>query len=350
MKRKFCVIFLAVAICVLCSACNSWMNGEYISITPREAKPETYANRVIEVTSYTQLRNALSNLVRNGAEDGIISISAFNKGTIHFYVDTAISNVIENTPFGAYAVEKITYEIGTNRGVSVVACKIHYRGGYQQPEQIRQLGDAQELSDAIADALENFDRNILVFMEQYEKIEVDKIVAEFASRYPDKVVEIPTVDVSVYPDKGAERIVEISFQYNVDQIQLQQMLVKIEECFSSVEQQVQGLEKPADVCEQLYLCLTERAQYIDVVSVTPAFNLLVNGEGNKTAFCEVFARMCNRMGLNCKTVCGTRNGQEWTWNAVLIQGQYHYIDLIRCMETEEFHFLSGTLLDAYEAE
>ena len=349
MKRRFCLFILIIVICVSCGACNSWMNGEYLSVTPRNAKPETYANRVIEVTSYTQLRNALANLVRNGAEDGIISISAFNKGTIHFYVDTAISNVIENTPFGAYAIDKITYEIGTNRGVSVVACKIHYRSGYQQPSQIERIGDAEELNSVVEKALEGFDPQVLVLMEQYEKFDAQEIVNAYAARYPDKIVEIPEIEINIYPDKGAERIIEILFQYDLDQVQLQQARMKIEERFRLAEQQVQGLDDPVDIYEQLYLFLTSQYQYADTRSSEPSYDLLVNGRGDDRAFAETYTRLCIRLGLGCNTVIGTRNGQNWCWNAIQIHGKYYYIDILKFAETNDFHILSGSELEEYEA-
>ena len=82
MKRTVKIIALLVWLCVLLSGCDAWMGGEYISVTPHEARSEPYADRVIEVTSYTQLRNAITNLVRTGAENGVISISAFKFSSI----------------------------------------------------------------------------------------------------------------------------------------------------------------------------------------------------------------------------------------------------------------------------
>jgi len=348
MKRSVCVILILIMLCVLCSGCDSWMGGEYLSVTPHEVQPEGYTNPVIEVTSYTQLRNAVENLVRNGASDGIISISAFNKGTIHFYVDTAISNVIEKTAFGSYAVEKITYDIGTNRGVSVVACKVHYRRGYQPLSEIREIGSAQELSDAVVEALEGMDQSLLVYMEQYEKLNVEELVAEHTALYPDRIIEIPKVAVNVYPEKGAERIVEISFGYEMDQIRLQQMRRKVEEHFRMAEDAVRGFDSASDLYEQLYYFLIERCNYKAAASKTPAYTLFVKGEGDAKAFADVYARLCTRMGLGCKTVSGTRNGQNWAWNSVQIRGEYYYVDLLRCFEEQKFQIVSDTQLAEYE--
>ncbi len=347
MKRTLCFTVLCMMLCVLCSGCSVWTSGEYLSVTPHQVQSEVYANRVIEVTSYTQLRNAISNLVRNGAEDGVISISAFNKGTIHFYVDTAITNVIENTAYGAYAVEKITYEIGTNRGDSVVACKIHYRNGYQQPMQIKRIGNVQELSDMITDALQVLDRSVLVYTEQYEKIDVQKIISEFASSYPDKVIEIPSVEFSVYPEKGAERIIEISFEYKTDRILLQQMRGKAEEFFRAAEQSVQGINNVEDIYNQIYLYLKDHCKYTDIYSDTPVLDLLTKGQGNEKIIADIYARICTRLGLGCKTVSGTLNGRQWFWNAVQIRGKYYDVDLIRCLENQAFQLLTDEQLNEY---
>ena len=350
MKRTICLALLFAVLCVLCNGCNDWMGGEYLSITPHKAQPEAYANRVIEVTSYTQLRNAVANLVRTGAEDGIISISAFNRGTIHFYVDTAISNVIENTAFGAYAVEKITYELGTNRGVSVAAFQIHYRSGYQPNSKITEIENAQEMYDAVIDALESFERRILAHTEQYEKIDVASIVSQYSALYPDRIVEVPEVTISTYPDKGAERIVEISFEYEMDQLRLQQMRSKVEDHFRTAELSVRGIDDATEVYNQLFIHLTSQYTYSSTLSANPVYRLFEKGEGDEKTVADVFSRICTRIGLGCNTVVGTKNGQKYAWNAVQIHGKYYNVDLLQCVERQEFHLLTDADLEKYKAD
>lgn len=351
MKRAVCAMMLLLVLCVLCSGCDTWTSGEYLSVTPHDAvEAEVYSDRVIEVTSYTQLRNAVERLVQNGANDGIISISAFNKGTIHFYVDTAISNVIENTAFGSYAVEEITYEIGTNRGVSVAAFKIHYRDNYRQPSQIKQIGGAQELTDMVMNALESMDDTVLVQMEQYERIDVEKIIQEQAALYPDRIVKIPSVTINAYPEKGPQRIVEIFFVYDTERLALQQMRSKVKEAFQAAEASVEGQTDAAMVYEQLYLHLTEGFQLRDTSSRTPAYRVLVVREGDDRSLAEVYRRACERAGFGCEIVTGTRDGQNRTWNSVQIRGKYYYVDLVRCLENQAFLFLTDQELKEYIAD
>lgn len=345
--KRIVAIFLIIILCALCSACDSWMGGEYLSITPHEEHPQVYADRVIEVSSYTQLRNALANLVRTGAEDGIISISAFNKGTIHFYVDTAISNVIENTAFGAYAVEKITYEIGTNRGVSVVACKIHYRRGYQPVSQLKKVETLEDVSGAIVFALEAFDQTLLLHTEQYEEIDVEKVVADHAALYPDRIVELPEIKVNVYPEKGAERIIEILFDYDRNQVYLQQLRSKIEGHFSFLELQLNGINDAAMIYEQLFMVLSEGYTYKANTSSVPVLDFFEKKIGDEKVLADVYARVCTRIGLGCKTVTGTKDGREYVWNAVQIRGRFYAVDLLRCIENRAFALLSIDELEHY---
>ena len=336
MKRTVKIIALLVWLCVLLSGCDAWMGGEYISVTPHEARSEPYADRVIEVTSYTQLRNAITNLVRTGAENGVISISAFNQGTIHFYVDTAISNVIENTAFGAYAVEKITYEIGTNRGTSVVACRIHYRPGNQLPNKIAKIESVGQFEEMIKKALDEGDASVLVYMEQYEKLNIEEIVDSYAKLFPDRVVEIPVVKVEFYPEKGAERIVQVCFNYQTDAILMHQKRSAIEDAFRAAELSVNNISDPAAICEQLYLYLMGKTEIKEIQGTMPAYDVLVREVGDRESLAVVYARMCNRAGLSCSVVSGTRDGKPWTWNVVRLRDKDYLVDLLHSYESQTF--------------
>ena len=118
MRRIAALMFV---ISVLMSGCAFWMSGEYLSVQPHEKQNAQQGNQIIEVTSYTQLRNTLKTLVESGADDAVVSISNHNETTADFYVGTAINYITDNTAIGAYAVDRITYEIGTNKGIPVVA-------------------------------------------------------------------------------------------------------------------------------------------------------------------------------------------------------------------------------------
>jgi len=350
MKRNVTLVALLVLLCVLLNGCDVWMGGEYLSITPHEVRSEPYADRVIEVTSYTQLRNAITNLVRTGVENGVISISAFNQGTIHFYVDTAISNVIENTPFGAYAVEKITYEIGTNRGVSVVACTIHYRTGRQLPNKITKVDNSQQVKDLITKALNNAESSVLLYTEQFEKLDVNAFVTSYAEKYPEQLIERPEITVELYPEKGAERIVQINFNYQTDPIVMHQKRSKIEEAFRDAQLCTENFDDPADISEQLYLYLMGRAEYKATSGMMPAYDILVNGFGNSNDFAVVYARMCNRAGLDCSVVSGTKDGKSWSWNAISYRGKEYYVDVLQCYELQEFQLCKSDQLIGYAWE
>ena len=350
MKRTVTLVALLVLLCVLLNGCDAWMGGEYLSVTPHEVRSEPYADRVIEVTSYTQLRNAITNLVRTGAENGVISISAFNRGTIHFYVDTAISNVIENTAFGAYAVEKITYEIGTNRGASVVACTIHYREGRKLPNKITRVENIQQVKELITNALNNAEDSVLVYMEQFEKLDVESLVNSYAEQYPDRVIEKPEIFVNLYPEKGAERIVQICFNYQTDPLAMHQKRSKIETAFHGAQMVTENFEDPAQIGEQLYLYLMGRAEYKATSGTMPAYDILVNGFGDSRDFAVVYARMCNRAGLDCGVISGTKDGKPWYWNVISYRDREYHVDVLQCYENQEFQMNKSDQLVGYSWE
>ena len=80
---------------------------------------------------------------------------------------------------------------------------------------------------------------------------------------------------------------------------------------------------------QLSSFLTERFDYQYDTSITPSYSLLCHGVGDSRAFAVVYAAMCQRSGLDCQVVSGTRAGDAWFWNIICDDGIYYHVDLIQ---------------------
>ena len=347
MKRLIALITMVLVTCSILSGCNTWMAGDYLSFTPHEPYQDVTGDTVIEVASYPQLRNALSELVRNCAESAIISITSFSNATVDYYVNTAIDFVINSTALGAYAVDKITYEIGTNRGASVVAFNIKYCHSRSEILGIQNVRNKDEMITAITSAMNDNALYLALHTENHVAIDFIQLVQEYTNEHPDIVMEHPKVASFVYPERGTERIVELIFTYQTERDALQDMQKRVSEIFTSAELYVKDTTQVKDIYSRLFSFLMERDDYTIETSITPSYSLLQHGVGDSRAFANVYAAMCRRADLDCTVISGTRDANPWCWNLVRYRGKYYHVDLLRCNENDEFVMRTDAEMTGY---
>lgn len=335
--RRWPAIFLTSAvICCLLSGCGFWMEGDYLFVTPHEVQMEMPGDAIIEVSSYGQMRKALNDVVESCTEKCIISIANFNEATIDFYVKSAVNHIRNNTSVGAYGVEEITYEVGTNRGDVVVAFDIQYTHSRQEILGMLQVKDAEEMAAAVTEAMKQNEAYVVMRTDDYKSFDFLQLAQDYANNNPDLIMEMPHVGVSLYPNRGSDRIVAITFTYLNDRETLYQMQEQVASVFKSAELYVKETSQVVDIYSRLYSFLMQRDEYSMETSITPAYSLLQHGVGDSRAFASVYAAMCRKAGLNCTIVNGTRDGEPWCWNLVRFRGEYYHVDLLRCNELDEF--------------
>ena len=345
MRRMIALVFV---ISVLMSGCAFWMSGEYLSVQPHETQNTQQGNEIIDVTSYTQLRNTLKTLIESGADDVVVSLSDLNETTADFYVGTAINYITDNTAIGAYAVERITYEIGTNRGMPVVAFRINYKSGVTEIDALTGVASMDEMKSVITAALDDCAQTVTMMTSDYQDFDFAKFINDYANENPDKVMEIPYVNVATFPNSGKERVVEITMTYLTEKAQLVRMQQQVQSVFTSAELYVKETAKVIDIYSRLYHFLMERSEYTMETSATPSYSLLHEGIGDSRAFSNVYAAMCRRAGLECSVAVGIRNGEPWCWNVLQYRGKLYHVDLIQCNADNEFKLREGNDMVGYQ--
>ena len=348
MRRYEAIIVLVCIISLLLCGCSSWLSGEYLWIQPHEGLESGGGNEMVEVASYIELRDELKALVSDGVQEAVISAANLNETSIEFYVSTAVNYILDNTAIGAYAVNKISYEIGTNRGEPVVAFLVDYKHGANEIRNMKQVSSTAEIFAEIENALDKCETYLVLHTMQYESIELTKFINGYANANPDKVMEIPYANLVTYPAQGHERVVEINLVYLTDQQELLEMQRQVQTVFTSAELYVKGTDRVIDAYSRLYSFLMERSDYNLEASITPAYSLLQDATGDSASFANVYAAMCRASGLECSSVSGMRDGAQWTWNVVLYKERYYHIDLLRCSENGEFVLLDGKDMAGYE--
>ncbi len=320
-------IALLLALCLLLSSCG-WMDGSYSSVTPHKVKEQLPEQEIPVVRNLAQLKSVLGGLVGRGAESGSFSVEDFDAEVMDERMASAISYVMEKHPVGAYALEKVDYELGTAGGVSAVAVTLTYNRSVEEIRAIRPAENMQQAQELLAQALTNFDSSLILRVSDYHQLDFAQLVNDFGRENPNVLVEIPQVTVSVYPQEGTERVVDLRFAYQTGRDTLHTMRDYVEPVFASAALYVSSEETDSDKFARLYTFLKERSDYQIKTSIVPSYSLLRHGVGDSKAFAMVYAAMCRRAELDCRMVNGTRNGEAWFWNMVCVDGAYYHVDVL----------------------
>ena len=341
------VAALLLVLALLLSGCSWWLDGEYVSVKPHTNRPQPPIAGSITVSDFLQLRNALEEMVENGVESRVLSVEEMQRETLDSHMENAIRYVTQNHPVGAYAVNAVSYEIGTSTGSTAIAVTVSYNHGKNEIQRIRYVKGTAEGKELIAKALGQYETGIVLYISDYADTDFAQMVQSFGLENPAAVMEIPQVSVGIYPESGNDRVVALQFTYQNNRESLRSMYNYVQPVFSSASLYVSGEGEERVKFAQLFSFLMERNTYQIETSITPAYSLLRHGVGDSRAFATVYAAMCRAAGLEAMTVTGTRTGEPRCWNIVCLDGVYYHVDLLQSHKAGRIRFLTDRDMGGY---
>lgn len=345
--KRYGIIITAVAVCLLLTGCDLWMDGSYHSVEPHHQDYSGPSLESAEVVSYEQLRSVLVDLVAEGSQESVIYMIGFDQNQMSSIMDMAIRYVTQSNPVGAYAVEKIEYEIGTNTGRTAIAVKISYVHNRAEILRIKRAENMAEAAEVISQVLDDCETGVVLLIDAYEQTDFAQQIQDYVDQNPATCMEMPQVSAAVYPESGAQRVVELSFTYQTSREALRTMQSYVEPVFRAAYLNVSGEEDESTKFSRMYTFLMERADYTVETSITPSYSLLRHSVGDSKAFATVYAAMCRQAGLECLVVTGTREGEPWVWNMVCVDGVYSHVDLLDSQNTGRLHLRFQNEMNGY---
>lgn len=323
--KRIVVLLLAAAMCLL-TGCQSWQSGEYHSVKPHAGDfSQTEPMELSQVQNYQQILNALTDMAEDSAASCIMGVDQY-EGDLQEDVTQAIAYATQKDPVGAYVFARVGYRIDRIGNKNVLILEPSFRHSRSDIEAVVRYGKAVE--QKLADALDTFAPSLTLWISGYVETDFSQVVRDYCDENPDKAMEYPKVQASVYPDSGSSRVVELKFTYTTSRDTMWNMQGAVETIFSSAEGYVSLATDEYTKASRLCSFLTELFDYTQEESVTPAYSLLCQGVGDSRAYANVFAAMCRRAGLTCSRVDGTRNGEDWSWNVVQVDGYCTFVDLM----------------------
>lgn len=345
MKRvTLCVLLISV----LLGGCTGFFDASYHNVTNYEDSGSQEDAQIVSVSSYSGLCQTLCDLVETGTQSAIISVSRYDQEKIASDMEKAIRNVMTSDPIAAYAVEKIVFELGTNAGQPAVALTIGYLHDRAEILKISRLETMEDAQKAMANALDACDSGVVLYISQFEQMDFTQWVSDYTAANPDAVMELPAVTANLYPEVGEARVLELKFTYQNSREALRAMQNKVASLFNAARIYAGDNDDVQDQYFKLYSFLMGLFQEYQIeTSITPAYSLLQHGVGDSKAFATVYAAMCKRIGLECITVTGTKNGEPWYWNIILCDEIYYHVDLLQIRLTDEFEMKADEDMSGY---
>lgn len=344
MKRS--LICMGLIFSMGLSGC-SWMGGSYVSVTPHHEQLPGVQSDSLTAANYSELRGILSELTEAGAESAVIYVPEYDRANMEQEMENAVRYITEILPLGAYAIDKVEYEIGTSAGQPAISVSISYLHGRSELRRIRQAEDMKDAGAIIMEALTDCDDSVVIYVRKYAEVDLVQLVADYAAEKPDVVMEIPDVAIGVYPEQGAGRVLELKFTYQTSRETLRSMQTQVGRVFDSAALYINQNDADEQKYSQLFTFLTERFEYKYETSITPSYSLLCHGVGDAKAFAVVYAAMCRSAGLDCRMVSGTRSGTAWYWNLICIKDAFYHVDLIESRTAGQFAKLTDEEMSGY---
>lgn len=334
--KKRSAVALLVGLALAMSGCRGWRTGSYSSVTPHQERQMQISSQAPRVSTLLELRGAVRQMVDNRTESGAIILENFSEEHVESDMLQVMDYIRNTYPMGAYAVEELSYTRGTSGNQPALAVTIRYGKTRQEMENVQMVSGMSGAQNAVAKALESCVDSVVFQLTGYTELDFTQFVKDYAEEHPDVVMEMPKVTVQIYPATGDARLVEMGFSYEHKREDLRSWQAQVGGVYTAAALYVNNETEDAWKFEQLYTFLMERFDYTLETSMTPSYSLLLGGKGDSKAFALTYAAMCRRVGLNCDTVLGTRNGQTWYWNIIMIDDTYYYVDLLRCVEEDGF--------------
>lgn len=325
---------LLILLCIsMLTGCATLAPDSYVSVTPHEITDNpTTATNASEVSNYHSLKISILNQIRMGRTEGIIHAVNY-EGNVEEDLKQAAYEVSSLNPLGAYAVEYMTHSCNLLVTYYEIRISITYRRSAKEIAQLKTFTTTEQFEKMLTDAVDNFDDRIAVQISDYghEAEDIAAFVTEYCITNPATVMEVPKISVSVYPESGKSRIVEVAFHYTNNPQGLMAKQRAVETNIDAAAEYIRYRQDTYDKATLLYSYLTQRFHYRHAETATPLYDALCSGVADPTGLAQAWKLICDESDMECLLVSGMKNGQPYTWNILRTGTYYRHLDLAQCV-------------------
>lgn len=208
MKGRICVLLLAL--CLL-TGCAALLERTYSTAEPHSSKFwESEAAGTLRAENHQDVVNDLLLLIGQHTETAALRLYNFESDlAVADTLEQATTEIQQETPMGAYAVEYITASSRAQRGYYEVAVRISYRRTLEQLQEVVNATSPEALYSLLADALDAERTELAVRMGYWGedgRVRVEDAMAQL--REERELTETVPWVVNYYPTEESPGLVE----------------------------------------------------------------------------------------------------------------------------------------------
>lgn len=279
------------------------------------------------VRNYDELKQAILNLVKLGQTEGTIRTANY-EGDVEQDLANAAYEVVKTEPLGAYAVDYMTHDSTLIVNYYEIHLTITFRRTAREIASIEPLATSTLVCSRVEQAVAELEHRVVMQVTGYRELDYQAMVEEYCRENPATALEIPQVSVSVYPDSGSVRIVELNLAYTLTPEELTSRVTEVTESIHNAAEYIRYRQTDREKLELLFTYLTERFTYTPGETATPLYDALCAGVADDVGLAQALTLICQEAGVDCYTVEGLYNGEARMWNVVSCDGGYRHVDLM----------------------
>ena len=323
---------LALALCCALSltGCSALLERPYAVVESHTEQPAAGDGSSVQVGTYSELVNGVLFFVSQGVEEGVIQITDYN-GDVEDDLNRACLEVAKDDPLGAYAVDFIKNDYTTIITTYEATITISYRRSPEQVSSLVNITGTSAIREEAVQALSAF-KTELALRVGYFTADADAIAQLVRQAYydaPASAMGMPEFTVSLYPESGSQRIVEILFTYPEEASALRQKR-------DALQAEVEALMLPLRPQQQsasarratLFAVAQERIQSAPGGGPS-AWDALLGDGADSEGTALAFQLLSGELLVGSTLVEGTLNGEPHFWNQLTEDDGAHYVDLTR---------------------
>lgn len=335
MKKRIFALMLAALL--MLSGCASMLDTEVVEVKDHVDLAATGEDpTAFRAETYTELVSAVDLMVRQGITRGTIRISDYSarpNSTLEEELAAACLEVSQEVPLGAYSVDFIKHELSYILSYYEAGISITYRRTQDQVKNIVSVTRTSAIREEIRSTLSKFASEAVLRVRYYDE-DIDYIHSLIRQAYYDTplaALGMPAVSVSLYPDAGTERIIEIVLTYSEDQEALRKKSLALAAKADSLDVTM-GSPRGEAAAAEIYRLLRTAISYQPSGSrvgerLDTAYAALVDGRASSEGAALAFQLLAQLAGLECSVVAGTAEGTAHYWNIVRLSGgEYRHVD------------------------
>ena len=204
-------VLAALWACLLLTGCASLLEREYSVVEPHSSKFwESEAADILRAENHQDIVNDLLLLIGQHTESATIRLYNLDEDvSVTELLNRATTEIQQETPMGAYAVEYITTVIQSQRGYDEVSVQIGYRRTPEQVQAVVNTTTVEALSGLLESAL-NEEKPELAVRVSYWRQEDQQRINEIVNTLREQrgLERAPLWLVNYYPAEGRPGLVE----------------------------------------------------------------------------------------------------------------------------------------------